>query len=381
MKEMSSKIELPRITDGNFLIGKPFVGKDEVQMRRLFLVSFFAAPSLFAGITSSVAQDQVVPTQPMSAAAVNEADLGARFADPQRVYIVAPEGPTSDDAAPEVAATPDPAVARLQILLDQQGASPGVIDGFDGENLRKAVMGAQAMAGMPVTGIVDDALLALVETGQPAIDSYVIAATDLEDVTGPTPDDYAEKAVLGFLGYGSVQEALAERFHMDVDLLTALNPNAVFEPGESISVAVTGPDRTGEVQRIEADKALRQVRAYDAQGTLLVTYPATIGSEGTPSPSGSYVVEVVASMPNYTYNPDINFQQGENTEVLTIPPGPNGPVGSMWIALSKPTYGIHGTPEPSKIDKTSSYGCVRLTNWDAQELGSMVSQGVVVDFL
>ncbi|KKC34666.1 hypothetical protein WH91_01765 [Devosia psychrophila] len=347
----------------------------------MFLVSFFAAPSLFAGITSSVAQDQVVPTQPMSAAAVNEADLGARFADPQRVYIVAPEGPTSDDAAPEVAATPDPAVARLQILLDQQGASPGVIDGFDGENLRKAVMGAQAMAGMPVTGIVDDALLALVETGQPAIDSYVIAATDLEDVTGPTPDDYAEKAVLGFLGYGSVQEALAERFHMDVDLLTALNPNAVFEPGESISVAVTGPDRTGEVQRIEADKALRQVRAYDAQGTLLVTYPATIGSEGTPSPSGSYVVEVVASMPNYTYNPDINFQQGENTEVLTIPPGPNGPVGSMWIALSKPTYGIHGTPEPSKIDKTSSYGCVRLTNWDAQELGSMVSQGVVVDFL
>ncbi|GLQ53114.1 hypothetical protein GCM10010862_03720 [Devosia nitrariae] len=224
-------------------------------------------------------------------------------------------------------------------------------------------------------------MLARVEAGQPAIGDYVIAATDFDDVTGPTPDDYAEKAQLDFLGYGSVEEALAERFHMDIDLLIALNPNAAFEPGETISVALTGPDLTGVVQRIEADKALRQVRAYDGQGNLVATYPATIGSEGTPSPSGSYVVEAVAPMPNYTYNPDINFQQGDNTEVLTIPPGPNGPVGSMWIALSKPTYGIHGTPEPSQIDKTSSYGCVRLTNWDAQELGSMVAKGATVDFL
>lgn len=318
----------------------------------------------------------------MTASAINAADLGARFSPSQRPYIVAPEPPASDGgASTDLAAGPDPAIARLQILLDQQGASPGVIDGFDGENLRKAVMGVQAMAGMPLTGIVDDSVLAGLETGQPVIGDYVIAASDLDDITGETPADYAEKAQLDFLGYGSVQEALAERFHMDVDLLVSLNPNAAFEVGETISVAVTGPDRTGEVLRIEADKSLRQVRAFDAQGNLLATYPATIGSQTTPSPSGSYVVEVVASMPNYTYNPNVNFQQGDNTEILTIPPGPNGPVGSMWIALSKPTYGIHGTPEPSQIDKTGSYGCVRLTNWDAQELGNMVKKGAAVNFL
>ena len=129
------------------------------------------------------------------------------------------------------------------------------------------------------------------------------------------------------------------------------------------------------------DETLRQVRAYDASGRMLAAYPATIGSEDNPSPSGVYTVERATAMPNYTYNPAVNFQQGENTKVLTIPPGPNGPVGSMWIALSKPTYGIHGTPEPAMIDKTGSHGCIRLTNWDAEELATMVAPGVTVTFL
>ena len=133
--------------------------------------------------------------------------------------------------------------------------------------------------------------------------------------------------------------------------------------------------------RIEADKSLRQLRAYGQDDMLIAAYPATIGSEDNPSPTGSHVVEGVATMPTYTYNPKINFQQGENTEVLTIPPGPNGPVGSMWIDLSEPTFGIHGTPEPSLIDKTASHGCVRLTNWDANELTKMVKPGVRVDFV
>ena len=290
-------------------------------MRTLMLLSFFAAPVLVGAGSSVSAQDQLTFQHAMSAAAINEADLGARFAAPQRQYVIGPEGPIfPDEGSTDVPMAPDPAIARLQILLDQQGASPGVIDGFDGENVRKAIMGVQAMAGLPLTGIIDDGLLAVIELGQPVVDQYVIAATDFEDVTGPTPDDYAEKAQLDFLGHGSVEEALAERFHMDVDLLVALNANAVFEPGQTISVVITGPDRKGEVHRIEADKALRQVRAYDGQGMLIATYPATIGSENTPSPSGSYVVEVVAPMPNYTYNPDVNFQQGDNTEVWLAQP-------------------------------------------------------------
>jgi lipoprotein-anchoring transpeptidase ErfK/SrfK len=136
----------------------------------------------------------------------------------------------------------------------------------------------------------------------------------------------------------------------------------------------------GQAAQIVADKTLRQVRAYDAAGRLLTAYPATIGSQDNPSPTGVYTVVQATPMPNYTYNPRINFQQGENTQVLTIPPGPNGPVGSMWIALSKPTYGIHGTPEPALIDKTGSHGCIRLTNWDAEELATMLASGVTVTF-
>ena len=277
--------------------------------------------------------------------------------------------------------SPDAGIVRLQVLLDRAGSSPGAIDGFDGENVRKAVRAFEAMQGLPVDGVIDPDFLAQIETPEPVIGRYTIAEEDAADITGPTPSDYAEMAQLEFLGYASVAEKLAERFHMDIDLLEALNPDAQFVPGEEIEVAAYGPNREGEVARIEADKELRQVRAYDAADQLLAAYPATIGSEDNPSPSGTHMVNVVVQMPNYTYNPEINFQQGNNTEVLTIPPGPNGPVGSVWIDLTEPTFGIHGTPEPTKIDKTGSHGCIRLTNWDAEELSQMVQKGVPVEFV
>jgi len=277
--------------------------------------------------------------------------------------------------------SPDPAIVRLQILLDQAGASPGVIDGFDGDNVRKAVVAAEAMHGLPTDGTLDPELLATLETGQPVVGYYTITEDDMADLVPSIPEDYAEKARMEFLGYTSIEEKLAERFHMDVDLLKALNPGVAFTPGADVLVAAYGPDLNGEVARIEADKGLRQLRAYGADGRLIAAYPATIGSTQNPSPSGIHAVEGVASMPDYTYNPKINFQQGDNTEVLLIPPGPNGPVGSTWIDLSEPTFGIHGTPEPSLIDKTGSHGCVRLTNWDAAELSKMVKPGVEVAFI
>jgi lipoprotein-anchoring transpeptidase ErfK/SrfK len=126
---------------------------------------------------------------------------------------------------------------------------------------------------------------------------------------------------------------------------------------------------------------LGQLRAYDTTNRLLVAYPATVGSEDNPSPAGIHTVTAVAPEPTYTYNPEVNFQQGDNTEVLELAAGPNNPVGSTWIDLSEPTYGIHGTPEPSRIDKATSHGCVRLTNWDAEELAGMVEQGVTVEFI
>ncbi|WP_127754153.1 L,D-transpeptidase family protein [Devosia sp. 1566] len=291
------------------------------------------------------------------------------------------EGATDLSAEAEGPKLPDPAIARLQILLDRAGVSPGVIDGYDGANVRKAVMAFAAINGLPGNGALDPAVLARLETPDPAVMAYTITAEDVADIVEPLPSDYAELAERESLGYTSVAEALAEKFHMDVNFIETLNPGASFVEGEEIAVAAPGADLQGMVATIEADKRMGMLRAYDATGRLLVAYPATIGSEDNPSPSGTHMVEVVVLDPDYTYNPEVNFQQGDNTEVLTLPPGPNGPVGTVWIDLSEPTYGIHGTPEPSKIDKTGSHGCVRLTNWDARELAAMVEPGVPVTFI
>jgi len=285
--------------------------------------------------------------------------------------------------------TPTPSLSKaqvtsLQVFLDRNGVSPGVIDGRMGSNVTKALDAWFEETGERIDPSDTDLILSrLASSGGLAFSTYTITA---EDAAGPfiasIPSDYAEKAQLDRLSYTSTVEMLAERFHMDENYLKALNPGVDFTlPGVQIKVVGIGEEKTGTVTRIIADKTRKQVRAYDATGTLVSAYPATIGSSDTPSPSGEVTVERVARNPGYTYNPKINFKQGENDQILQVPPGPNGPVGTIWIALSKPTYGIHGTPEPSKIGKTASHGCVRLTNWDAAELAGMVAPGVSVSFV
>jgi lipoprotein-anchoring transpeptidase ErfK/SrfK len=273
-----------------------------------------------------------------------------------------------------------PLAARLQILLDRAGASPGVVDGYSGDNMQKAIRGFEQVNKIPDDGLMDqmvwDTLQAM---GGDVIAAYTITGEDVSGLSAELPDDYAELAKLDQLGYTSVREKLAERFHMDEDFLAELNPGAQFITGETIFVADPGTDQTAEIASLVAVKSQARLLAYDASQTLIAIYPVTIGSASTPSPTGSHTVNGVAIDPTYSYNPE-NFVQGTNTEPLTLPPGPNGPVGDVWIDLSEPTYGIHGTPHPSKIDKTSSHGCVRMTNWDARELAHMVSQGVTVEF-
>ncbi|MDP1731745.1 MAG: L,D-transpeptidase [Devosia sp.] len=342
-----------------------------MQFPAVAMITFAAAfaSNVFFGAVGVSAQQAVIDEgAAITADAINSARLASSSAD---------DAPLQ--AGPE--RLPDPKMVRMQILLDRAGASPGVIDGFDGENVRKAIRAFEQMRGLPADGIPDAELIAALDTGGPVVGHYAVVPEDISSIVPPIPEDYAEKAKRDFLGYQTVAEAIAERFHMDIDLLEALNPGLGFRAGEVVVVAAFGPNRSGEVASIEVDKRLRQVRAYDASGTLLTAYPATIGSDQTPTPTGTHTVQGVAIMPEYTYNPTLNFQQGSNTEILTIPPGPNGPVGTIWIDLSQPTYGIHGTPEPSLIDKTASYGCVRLTNWDAEELATMVKPGVTVTFL
>ncbi|NNH59019.1 murein L,D-transpeptidase [Rhizobium laguerreae] len=280
---------------------------------------------------------------------------------------------------------PDPAIVRLQVLLDRAGSSPGVIDGHYGENVNKAVAGFEAMNNLPVDGRLDPEVVSRLEGNAPIVapivESHVVSADDAADLVDKIPEDYGEKAKMQSLGYTSVAEKLSERFHMGIDLVHALNPASQFAPGDTVWVVEPGPPRQGKVKRIEADRKTGQVLAYAADGSLLAVYPATIGSEDNPAPSGKHKVKGVARMPVYRYDPKRNFKQGKNDKVLTIPKGPNGPVGTVWIDLTEPTYGIHGTPEPKLIDKVGSHGCVRLTNWDVEELAGMVKPGVMVDFV
>jgi lipoprotein-anchoring transpeptidase ErfK/SrfK len=275
-------------------------------------------------------------------------------------------------------------VASLQVLLDRKGASPGVIDGHFGSNVDKALAAYRDITGEDLRSTDTERIdAALASSGGGAFAKYIITP---EDAAGPyvasVPADYGQKAKLERLSFTSVSEALAERFHMDEGFLKALNPGAAFNrPGTVIKVVNFGSNATTPVTRIVADKGKKQVRAYDEAGKLVVAYPATIGSSDTPSPTGTHEVARIVFNPEYTYNPDVNFKQGDNDQVLTIPPGPNGPVGSVWIGLSKPSYGIHGTPDPSKIGKTGSHGCVRLTNWDAAELAKLSKRGVTVQFV
>ena len=274
-------------------------------------------------------------------------------------------------------------IAAIEVLLDRIGISSGVIDGRGGSNVNKAVSAFEEMTGQKFDPLNEEGIdISLEQTGGPAFISYMITPQDTGyPFVASIPEDYSHKAQLERMAYTSITEMLGERFHMDEAYLKEINPGADFnKPGTVIKVANRGQDAGGAVRRIIADKGRKQVRGYNANGRLVVAYPATIGSLDNPSPSGIVQIERVVLNPNYTYNPKINFKQGENDKILTIPPGPNGPVGTVWIAMSKPTYGIHGTPDPSKVGKTSSHGCVRLANWDAAELSQLVQKGVSVEF-
>jgi lipoprotein-anchoring transpeptidase ErfK/SrfK len=275
-------------------------------------------------------------------------------------------------------------LTRAQVLLDRAHFSPGVIDGREGSNLTLAISAFQEARRLTVDGKLSPAVWdALVADAGPALTDYVITP---EDVAGPfTPDipkdDYEAMAKLPALGYGSPLEALAEKFHMDEPLLQALNPGVDFsQAGTTIIVAALGPDGlSGKVARIEIDNARGVLKAYADGDKLLAIYPATVGSTERPAPVGEWAVNTVAPRPTYTYDPS-RLTFGKPTGKLTIKAGPNNPVGSTWIDLTKDTYGIHGTPDPKLVNKRASHGCVRLTNWDAAELGAAVQKGAKVVF-
>jgi lipoprotein-anchoring transpeptidase ErfK/SrfK len=278
------------------------------------------------------------------------------------------------------------ALIRAEVLLARARFSPGVIDGQEGGNLKSAIAAFQAAKGLPETGKLDEAVWrALTEADPgPVLVDHAITA---DEVAGPfiaaVPTEYPDMAKLDRLAYTGPIEALAEKFHMDEALLKRLNPGVDFgKAGTHIVVAAPGPETLpAPVAAVEVDKSGRQVRAYGPDGALIAAWPATVGSTERPAPAGTFEVKGVAPNPTYTYDPKRLTYGDKSMGKLTIKPGPNNPVGVVWIDLSIPTYGIHGAPEPRLVGKVASHGCVRLTNWDARQLASGVKKGVKVTFV
>jgi lipoprotein-anchoring transpeptidase ErfK/SrfK len=319
---------------------------------------------VFAACLTALPAPPAVAAETLNAAAVNQAQ-------------VSPKSKTGK--------APSAVLLRAQVLLDRANFSPGVIDGKFGENARQAITAFQRARGLRPDGKLDQGTFAkLLETGsEPALIAYKIGESD---VKGPfvadMPKDLEHMAALDHLGYASPLELLSEKFHASEGLLRTLNPGQTFAAaGATITVPnVRAARTTGKVAKIEVNKPGQELRAFGPDGALVAYYPASVGSKEKPAPSGTYGVRRAIFNPTYTYDPKFAFKGVKATEKVEIAEGPRNPVGSVWIDLTKASYGIHGTAHPETIGKTESHGCVRLTNWDAVELAHMVSKATVVMF-
>ncbi|WP_347270840.1 L,D-transpeptidase family protein [Rhizorhabdus histidinilytica] len=304
-------------------------------------------------------------------------------------------------------APPDQRVMGAQVLLDRLGFGPGVIDGASGMSFAKALRGWQQTKGLPVTGRLDDATVKSFEPyrAMPTVIDVRLTPDILEGpFVGPIPAKESDQAKMASLGYSDAMEKLAERYHTTPATLVALNsPQTKLTPGVVIKVPNVIPPAWNfpadlkpawrktlwtlnvgaeqpDVAKVVVDKSDGVLRAFDGAGKLVAQFPATMGSRHDPLPIGQWKIQGRSYNPPFHYNPKLFWDADSKDRKALLPPGPNGPVGVVWIDLDKKHYGIHGTPNPEKIGRTESHGCIRLTNWDAARLAMMVKPGTPAVF-
>ena len=268
---------------------------------------------------------------------------------------------------------------RAQVQLERAHFSPGEIDAGEGSNTTRAIAAFQRARALPDSGKLDDATWAALDADPvPVLGTYVLTDADVAGPFVAVPGSMRAKAKLKKLGYGSIDEMLGERFHSSPALLHRLNPGKAFVAGAELVVPRIDAAPLATPSRVLVLGDDYSVNLVDGDGRIYARFPATYGSVHDPLPVGDWDIRGVWRNPTYHYNPALFWDGNRNDPKATIQPGPNNPVGVAWISLSKPHVGIHGTPEPSRISKTQSHGCIRLTNWSVLQVAAALGAGTPV---
>jgi lipoprotein-anchoring transpeptidase ErfK/SrfK len=271
-----------------------------------------------------------------------------------------------------------------QLALARIGISPGSLDGLFGPKTRLALIAFQLRQKLPATGALDSATQSKLLLATPPYANYAVTAEDLARL-GSVGKTWLEKSQQDRLDYETILELIAEKAQSHPQLIRQLNSkvdwtNVVGGTFVTIPNVERPPAREkAALARIHLEE--RTLQVFGESTNLLAHFPCSIAAFAEKRPVGELHVATTALNPNYTFDPD-NFPESvearELNRKLVLPPGPNNPVGTVWIGLDKPGYGIHGTPRPEQVGRAESHGCFRLANWNAEFFAHLIWVGMPV---